>query len=603
MGGESEGLFEAVFDALPLPALTVDRTGLVMAANAAFAPVFGPAPLGRPLTDLCADPLDGHLILAGLKAGRALEPEPIALKAADGLVHARVKPASAGGARGVVLLECEDAVETRPAAQSLDGAYALDFGGGSCLVSGVFAAGLDVGAQNGETASALFLDAIHPEDRARLDEALAAAGPEPFATARFVCRMRGARGGWVEVRHRVQIAAREPDGRPRRITGVARAAIDATARDAVADRPDAIAEAVLASEHGAWTLDLATGSVRFSAAARTLLGIDAPGPLTLSDWRDLLHPDDVEQCVNGVAAMAEGALMECCYRVRRPDGGEVWIEDKGRLTERGPDGAPLIAQGLIADVTARKQLEEELKRYAAQLERSQRELERFSQVAAHDLQEPVRKIAAFSMLLQRKYADAFDPEGAQALEFLGDAARRMRALIDDLLAYTRASSRALATAPVDLNALALKASALALEEAGRPEVGVEIGELPELIADADLLEALLVNLISNAIKYRSAEAPMVWVSAEQLDGGRDGVRLTVRDNGIGLDPKFAEKIFQPFARLHAREAFPGTGIGLAICEQAAERHGGRIWVESEPGEGAAFHVELPGATRRAGAAA
>jgi len=592
MDGERHGLFEAVFDALPLPALAVGRDGLVLAANPAAADLFAPGIIGSPLVELCVDPLDGHLVLAGLKARRAALADAAPLRTREGVVRARMQPVSAGGETGVVLFELAGEPAQRPGAPARDGAYALDLGGGRCLVSGVLAGPLDVGANNGETCCEDFLDAIHGEDRAAFDDALTAAGPEPFATARFSCRMRGPNDVWVITRHRVQVAARDNAGRPRRIAGVLRA--EAGGADAVADHPDSLAQAVLASEFGAWTLNYATGVVRFSASARTMIGIETPGAVTLEAWRERIHPEDVQQCIDGVAAMAAGGAMDCCYRLIRPDGGVIWVEDKGRVTARTSDGAPQTAQGLIADVTQRRTLEEELRRYAGQLERSNRELDRFAQVASHDLQEPVRKIAAFALLVQRKYAGQLDAEGDQALSFLADAAGRMRVLIDDLLAYSRASSRALSTAPIDLGALALRASALALEEAGRPDVDVEIRELPTILGDEALLEAMLVNLLSNAVKYRGAEQPTVWVTAEAVASDPPAVRLTVRDNGIGLEPAFAEKIFQPFARLHGRETYPGTGIGLAICQQAAERHGGRIWVESEAGQGAAFHVELPG---------
>lgn len=261
--------------------------------------------------------------------------------------------------------------------------------------------------------------------------------------------------------------------------------------------------------------------------------------------------------------------------------------------ERDADGAPIAAHGVFSDVTDLTKARRDLEAHAAALERSNRELDRFATVASHDLQEPLRKISAFASLLQHRHPDGLGEDSDQALEFLIDAAGRMRTLIDDLLTYSRASKRALEMRMVELKALVDEV--LSELEVGVAESKAEItvDALPQVRGDRDLLHALFLNLLSNALKYRKADGVCITLSAHRADDGL--VQICVADDGIGIDPHFSEKIFQPFARLHGREEYSGTGIGLAICQQAAERMGGRIWVESAPGEGARFCVTIPAA--------
>lgn len=270
--------------------------------------------------------------------------------------------------------------------------------------------------------------------------------------------------------------------------------------------------------------------------------------------------------------------------------GEVLETRLSAFIEHDPDGRAVAAHGVFEDVTDLNRAQRELEVHAEELERTNRELNRFATVASHDLQEPLRKIAAFSSLLRRRYEGRFDPEADRCLDFLIDAAGRMRTLIEDLLAYSRASSRPLDTARVDLDGVLDEV--LAQLELGIEETGAQIvrSPLPEIEGDRLLLSLLFQNLVSNAIKYRGEAAPRIEIDAREADGVWT---LCVADNGIGVEEKFFDKIFAPFQRLHGREEYEGTGIGLAVCQQAVERHGGRIWIESEPGRGSRFYFTLP----------
>jgi PAS domain S-box-containing protein len=261
------------------------------------------------------------------------------------------------------------------------------------------------------------------------------------------------------------------------------------------------------------------------------------------------------------------------------------------FVERDADGEPVAAHGVFSDVTDLAQARRTAEDHAAALERSNRELDRFAAIASHDLQEPLRKISAFAGLLQRNLGEGLDPASRQALDFLVDAAGRQRILIDDLLAYSRAANRVFQPKSIALGPVVSEVLAsldLQIEEAG---AHMEIGELPAITGDRVLLGLMVRNLLSNALKYRKGPGVQITLAATLTEAGR--AVLSVADDGIGIDPVFFEKIFEPFARLHEREAYSGTGIGLAICQQAVERMGGSINVESAPGEGARFVVDLP----------
>ncbi len=244
----------------------------------------------------------------------------------------------------------------------------------------------------------------------------------------------------------------------------------------------------------------------------------------------------------------------------------------------------------FSDITDRKRTELALKDAMTRLEQSNTELQQFAYVASHDLQEPLRTVVSFLQLLRRRYADDLDQDAREFIDFAVGGAHQMQTLINDLLAFSRLGSQEKEFTRVESGEAldqALKHLGAAISDSGAE---VTAGDLPAVTGDASMLTQLLQNLVSNAIKFRGEEPPRIRVEAERREG--DWL-LSVSDNGIGIDPEFGERIFNIFQRLHSKTEYPGTGIGLAVCKRVVERHGGRIWVESTPGEGATFYFTIP----------
>jgi light-regulated signal transduction histidine kinase (bacteriophytochrome) len=282
------------------------------------------------------------------------------------------------------------------------------------------------------------------------------------------------------------------------------------------------------------------------------------------------------------------------------------LSARGEVSEAGDEvDAVIAAVNMLAEdfaerekqrrdaETLRSEAEAEQKRltqHATALERSNAALNEFALVASHDLQEPLRLVAGYTELLEQRFSAQLGPDGTRYLNFAADGARRMQQLVVDLLAYCQVGAATLALADADLRAIAEDASKdlqASIAEAGGQ---VTIRALPRLPGDARQLHSLFLNLIGNAIKYRGDEPPRVDISAV-----RKGNRycVSVADNGIGIEPRFARRIFDMFQRLHSRSKYAGTGIGLSICRKVVEAHGGQIWVEPRKPRGSTFCFTLP----------
>ncbi|OGW56172.1 MAG: hypothetical protein A2Y81_01635 [Nitrospirae bacterium RBG_13_43_8] len=275
---------------------------------------------------------------------------------------------------------------------------------------------------------------------------------------------------------------------------------------------------------------------------------------------------------------------------------------------RDNNGNYVMSRSTVYDITERKRAEEalrkhrehleelveqrtaELKNMADELTRSNEDLKEFAYVVSHDLKEPLQVIKGFMRLFEKRYKEKLDEKADQLIRFTIDGAERMQELIKGLLEYSQVGTKGKEFKPTDCSLTLNNAVSNLKVSLDESEGVVTHDTLPTIMADAIQLSSLFQNLIGNAIKFRGAEAPRIHISAERK---RDEWLFSVRDNGIGIDPEFADRIFDVFQRLHSSDEYPGTGIGLAICKKIVEHHGGRIWVESEPGKGATFYFTIP----------
>jgi PAS domain S-box-containing protein len=287
----------------------------------------------------------------------------------------------------------------------------------------------------------------------------------------------------------------------------------------------------------------------------------------------------------GVTGRRMGALGELAGL--RADGQEFPIE--ASISRSLIAGKPVFT-AIVRDITRRKRAEAQLRQAADELARSNNDLQQFAYVVSHDLQEPLRTISGFLGLLERKLADGPDAETREYMRYILEGGERMRQMIADLLAYSRVGAKDAKAERVALREPLDRALEMLRAAIDQSAAAIRVGDLPAVRADAGQWTQVFQNLIGNAIKFRSERPLEIHVGAK-----RDGNLwlVWVKDNGIGMSPEYRERIFEVFQRLHTQKQYPGTGIGLAICKKVVERHGGRVWVESEPGQGAAFYFTIP----------
>ncbi|MFP4641329.1 MAG: PAS domain S-box protein [Dehalococcoidia bacterium] len=329
------------------------------------------------------------------------------------------------------------------------------------------------------------------------------------------------------------------------------------------------------------------GLIEANPAYAHLYGYESEEELHDVPLPDLFeNPKDAREYIEQL--MNEGSVKGKEERLKKKDGTPFW----GRITAvliRDESGNPKYYQGVVEDVTEWKRAEEKLKNTMEELKRSNQELEQFAYVASHDLQEPLRMVSSYMHLIEKRYNDKLDADGQEFMHYAVDGSKRMQRLINDLLAYSRVGTRGKPFQPTDCDAV-LRSVVVMLEMAIR-DASAEVtwDNMPQIVADEGQLVQLFQNLVANAVKFRGDETPRVHISAKER---HDDWLFSVQDNGKGIDSEFKERVFRIFQRLHRGE-YEGTGIGLAVCKKIVERHGGQIWLESEPGQGTTFRFTVP----------
>lgn len=309
----------------------------------------------------------------------------------------------------------------------------------------------------------------------------------------------------------------------------------------------------------------------------------------LSTAAPMMYVDPADRLRWQETLQQSGLVEDFETQIRRRDGEVIWIQHSARaVTDQS--GAIQHYEGAVKDITGRKRAEQALQRHTDELARSNSELEQFAYVASHDLQEPLRMVSSYVQLLERRYKDKLDADANDFIAYAVDGANRMKRLINDLLAYSRVNTRGREFQPTDCSVVldhVLDDLKLLIED---NLATIDRDALPTVKADEVQIEQLFQNLIGNAIKFRSQRPPEIGINARR---GKGEWVFSIQDNGIGIDPQYFERIFVIFQRLHAKVEYPGTGIGLAISKRIVERHGGRIWVESQPAKGSTFYFTLP----------
>lgn len=341
---------------------------------------------------------------------------------------------------------------------------------------------------------------------------------------------------------------------------------------------------------GSFTYNAATGILDWTDEVFRIFERDEKkGHPTAKEVMDYVYPDD------------RGYVLDCLKRAEETR-GTLYMEyriltDKNNIKYLRYIGNPVFNEegrlikrfGTVLDITKSKVTELELKRTMEELARSNKELEQFAYVASHDLQEPLRMVTSFAGLLSRQYSDKLDDRAQQFIEFMVEGTKRMQSLISDLLQYSRITTKVQPFRPTDLNAIMgniISDLRISIEE---NKARIICSRLPEVYADPLQMRQLLYNLITNAIKFRAEKNPEITVQARK---DHTEWLFSVSDNGIGISPEFHERIFIIFQRLHERDKYAGTGIGLALCKKIVDNHGGRIWVESEEGRGSTFYFTI-----------
>ncbi len=383
---------------------------------------------------------------------------------------------------------------------------------------------------------------------------------------------------------------------------------------AVRTSEERLRQAVRASAIGIFDHDHVADTLYWSPEQRAIFGFTPEEPVSLAGFLSCVHPDDLETigaAVRQAHDPSKDGFFDVEHRIIRRDGEERWLFTRSQTFFEGAgDGRhPVRTVGGLLDVTEKKRVDEELRQLnealeirvaerTAELERANRDLESFSYSISHDLRAPLRHVVGYIDMFERDLAVPLDDTTKRRLDVISDAARRMGTMIDSLLAFARIGRAAMQFSAVDVNAVVGDVRMELRPDTDNRQIEWEVAELPTVTADRTLLKMVFSNLVSNAIKFTAERAPArIGVGAHRADSGWV---FFVSDNGAGFDMRYADKLFGVFQRLHSADEFPGTGIGLANCRRIVERHGGRIWAESEPGAGTRILFLVPDLPQRAG---
>jgi PAS domain S-box-containing protein len=372
------------------------------------------------------------------------------------------------------------------------------------------------------------------------------------------------------------------------------------AEEALRINKERLALALESSLIGLWDYDVPSGKIYYNPYYYIMLGqTPTEAPLDVRIWISLIHPDDRDRVVATSTEHLEGKndFHTVDYRMQSESGAWCWISSRGKVVKRDTEGNPIRMVGTCTDITGRKeaeariqQLNNQLEQHVLELEASNKELETFSYTVSHDLRTPLLGIEGFSRILMERYSSSLDAKGQHYLSLVHGTARHMQELIRDFLSFFRLGRKDIEYSVVALGPIVQEVYDELCAIYTDRSLQLNLKGLPDAYGDAAMLRQVLFNLLENSVKFSNSEP----VTAIEVGGWTEqGTNVYyVRDNGIGFPMEQADKIFKIFERLHSSDEFEGTGIGLAIVQRIIQRHGGKVWAEGRPREGAVFYFSI-----------
>lgn len=435
---------------------------------------------------------------------------------------------------------------------------------------------------------------IHPDDLEKVEKNLkkTLTGSKKKWSQEF--RVRKHNGEIISILDRGLII-RDKSGKATRLIGSTQ---DISERkkveDEIANQKQRISNVIEGTNAGTWEWNVQTGETIFNETWAEIIGykLEELQPVSIKTWERFAHPEDFLESgrLLNLHFTGESDRYEAECRMRHKDGHWVWVLDRGKVLSWTSDGKPLMMFGTHVDITQKKRREEEIKTANQKLQAANDELKSFASVASHDMKEPLRMISSFLELLEMRYRSVLDEKGIQYIKFAVDGAKRLSRLTGDMMEYATIGFDSKDLKKLDLNAIVQEVLSIKQSELEQKKVKLEVHKLPSVLGIETPIKTVFINLISNAIKYQEkGNIPSIKISSESL---KDQVKITVEDNGIGIEKDYFNQIFKLFGRLNSKREYSGTGLGLSVCKKIIQQHGGEIWVESTPGKGSKFHFTL-----------
>ncbi|MDF2157061.1 PAS domain-containing protein [Algoriphagus sp. CAU 1675] len=440
----------------------------------------------------------------------------------------------------------------------------------------------------------VFRSRIHPQDREEavneLNETIA--GEKSYWENEF--RIQNGEGEYIYVIDKGHIL-RDKNGKAIRMIGATQ---DITKRKntelALKKEKDRLNYVIDGTQAGTWEWNVQTGETVFNESWAKIIGytLDEIQPVSIDTWIKFSHPEDLKKSNEELKLYFEGKKdrYEAEVRMKHKNGSWRWVLDRGRAFSWTEDGKPLMMFGTHLDITHIKTQEEEIQKTNQKLLAANEELKVFASLASHDMKEPLRMISSFLSLLKKKYQEVLDAKGNQFIDFAVDGSKRLTALIDNLLEYSKIGFDL--NLAENINTKKLLDEILELKKQVILEIGAEItiGDLPNIRGVKTPIQSLFQNLISNALKFRQkGKVPKIVINGHETENFWE---FSVSDNGIGIESEYIDKIFEILVKLHSKDEYSGTGLGLAMCKKIVNQHGGNIWVESTPGLGSKFNFSI-----------